>query len=140
MPANRGSSGGGRAARIGAQMQRSLAELVRRGVKDPRVGNVTITHVEVAADMSVARIGVLPFGDGLIQGAQPDEAKRKALLEGLNSAASYLRGEVARELSLRHAPRLEFSIDTQIEYASRLTDLIDVAVKSNHHKGEDPPT
>jgi ribosome-binding factor A len=115
-----------RAARIAAQMQRSLAELLRRGVKDPRVGNVTITAVSLAPDLSVARIQFLPFA-----GAQAaDEA-----LAGLRSAAGYLRGELSRELALRHAPRLEFQIDTDIERAAHLTHLIDSAVKSDRSRG-----
>ena len=95
-----------RTSRIAAQMQRSLSELLRRGVKDPRVGNVTVTAVDVANDLSYARIHVLPFA-----GEHPAEQ----VLTGLRSAAGYLRGELARELKLRHAPRLQFHLDTAIE-------------------------
>jgi ribosome-binding factor A len=108
-----------RTSRIAAQMQRSLATLLRRGVKDPRVGNVTVTAVDVAGDLSHARIFVLPFA-GSHPGAE--------VLAGLQSAAGYLRGEVARELKLRHAPRLEFALDTAIEHAQQLTALIQTAV------------
>ncbi len=108
-----------RAVRIAAQMQRSLAGLLRRGVKDPRVGNVTVTAVELAADLSVAQVHFLPFASS----QAPAEVEA-----GLRSAAGYLRGEVARELGLRHAPRLDFQLDTQIEKAHRLTELIDRAV------------
>ncbi len=103
-------------------MQRTLAQLVPREVKDPRVGPVTITAVSLAPDMSAARIWFLPFG----LAAQADEA-----LEGLRSAAGFLRGEVARQLGLRHAPRLEFIIDTQLEQAQSLSALIDKAVASD---------
>src|SRR5580704_12632018 len=100
-----------RTSRIASQVQRSLAELLRRGVKDPRVGNLTITAVEVAKDLSFARVHVLPFAS-----AQP----AADLLEGLRSAAGYLRGELARELKLRHMPRLDFQIDQVIDKAHRL--------------------
>ena len=115
-----------RTQRISAQVQRSLAMLLRRGVKDPRVGNVTVTAVEVANDLSFARVYVLPFA-----AAQP----AADLLAGLRSAAGYLRGELARELKLRHMPRLEFQLDEALEGAHRLTTLIDHAVKSDRARG-----
>jgi ribosome-binding factor A len=116
------SKSGARAVRIAAQMQRSLSTLLRRGVKDPRVGNVTVTAVELAPDLSVARVHFLPFA-----GTHPPAE----VIAGLRSAAGYLRGEVARELQLRHAPRLEFELDTALERAVRLTELIDHAVDSD---------
>ncbi|HXR20827.1 MAG TPA: 30S ribosome-binding factor RbfA [Steroidobacteraceae bacterium] len=119
-----------RAARIAAQMQRSLAELLRRGVKDPRVGNVTITTVVLAGDLSLARIQFLPFAAA----HAADE-----VLAGLRSAAGYLRSELARELKLRHVPRLEFQLDTDLERAQRLTHLIDSAVKADRQRGAAPP-
>jgi ribosome-binding factor A len=122
-----------RVARIASQMQRSLAELLRRGVKDPRVGNVTVTAVTLAPDLSVARVHFLPFA-----GEHPAEE----VLAGLRSAAGFLRGELARDLKLRHAPRLEFEVDTDIERAQHLTQLIDRAVKSDLARGApggDPP-
>jgi len=123
---------GARASRIAAQMQRSLAELLRRGVKDPRIGNVTITAVTLAPDLSVARVQFLPF-------AAAHAAEE--VLAGLRSAAGYLRGELARELKLRHAPRLEFELDTELERAQRLTYLIDRAVETDRRRsgGEGPP-
>jgi ribosome-binding factor A len=114
-----------RTSRIAAQLQRSLSELLRRGVKDPRVGNVTVTAVDVARDLSYARIYVLPFA-----GEQPPAQ----VLTGLRSAAGFLRGEIARELKLRHAPRLEFRLDTAIEGAQHLTQLIEGAVRSDRSR------
>jgi ribosome-binding factor A len=111
-----------RGARIASQMQRSLAALLRRGVKDPRVGNVTITAVDLSADRSVARVHFLPFAGG----HSADE-----VLAGLRSASGFLRGEVGRELKLRHAPRLEFELDKNIEQAAHLTQLIDRALQSD---------
>jgi len=101
-------------------MQRALSELVAREVKDPRVGNVTITEVKVSADLSVARVFFTPFASK----AAPEEVQ-----EGLTSAGAYLRGEVGRRLRLRHAPRLEFVFDDSFEKAARLTALIDRAPK-----------
>lgn len=108
--------------RIAAQMQRTLAELVPRAVKDPRVGHLTITAVSLLEDLSAARVWFLPFGKGRDVEEQ---------LAGLRSAAGFLRGEVARQLGLRHAPRLEFFVDTALEQAQALTQLINSAVASD---------
>jgi len=111
-----------RAVRIAAQVQRSLALLLRRGVKDPRVGNVTVTTVSVAPDLTVAHVQVLPFGSG---------HAAEETLAGLRSAAGYLRGAVARDLHLRRAPRLEFALDLDLERAHHLSELIDQAVSED---------
>jgi ribosome-binding factor A len=111
-----------RIARIAAQMQRTLAQLLRRDVKDPRVGNVTVTAVVLANDLSVARVHFLPFA-----GEHPSAE----VLSWLRSAAGFLRGELARDLELRHAPRLEFVLDTDLERAQHLSSLIDGAVRSD---------
>src|SRR6185503_1529183 len=103
-----------RVARIEGEMQRVLSSLVSREVRDPRVGNVTVTAVNVAPDMSSARIWFVPFGDK----HTPEEVG-----EGLNRAAGFLRGELGRALSLRHAPKLEFVYDRQIEHADKMTRL-----------------
>jgi ribosome-binding factor A len=116
-----------RLARIEGEMQRVLSTLVAREVRDPRVGNVTFTAVSVAPDMSTARIFFMPFGDK----HSPEEVG-----EGLNRAAGFLRGAIGRALSLRHAPKLEFQYDQQIENADKLTRLIDAAVKSDKHEPE----
>ena len=120
-----------RTARIAAQMQRSLATLLRRGVKDPRVGNVTVTAVDLANDLSHARVQILPF-------AQSHPAEQ--VLEGLRSAAGFLRGELARELKLRHAPRLEFELDTAIAQAQHLSTLIDTAVREDRARAQPSDT
>lgn len=99
-----------------------LAGLIARELKDPRVGNVTITEVAMAPDLSEARVFFVPFG----RQHEPLEA-----LAGLTRAAGFLRGEVGRALSLRHAPRLNFVIDEQIARADQLSRLIDGAVKSD---------
>lgn len=126
----RGRGGGNRRQRVEAEMQRVLSVLISREVKDPRVGPVTVTAVEVAGDMGHARVFVLPFGD--LSGAQGDAARD--LIDGLTQAAGFLRGEVGRSLQLRHAPQLEFVIDESFDRAARLTRLIDDAVRDDAAK------
>jgi len=116
-------------------MQRALSALLLRGVKDPRVGRLTVTAVEVMQDLSAAKVYFVPFGQKVDAPAQ---------LEGLRSASGFLRGEVARQLGLRHAPRLDFIPDTILERATQLTQLIDAAVASDRahapaHAADEPP-
>jgi ribosome-binding factor A len=105
--------------RLESEIQRVLAALIAREVKDPRVGNVTVTSVNVAPDMSTARVYFTPFAS--LQAPEQVGA-------GLTRAAGFLRGELGRRLGLRHAPRLEFVFDQSAEDAARLTHLIDRAV------------
>lgn len=107
-----------RVRKIESQLQRVLAELIAREVKDPRVGGVTVTAVRLSADMGLARIYVAPFASR----HDPEE-----VLRGLRHAGGFLRGQAGRELGLRHAPRLEFTLDDTAEKAAHLTGLIDRA-------------
>lgn len=107
--------GESRHRKVEAELQRVLAELVSRELKDPRVGNVTITAVAVAPDLKTARVFFVPFASG----HSPEEVR-----EGLTHAGGFLRGEVARRLALRYAPRLEFAFDESFDRADHLTHLI----------------
>lgn len=109
-----------RTRRIDRELQRVLAEIIARDVKDPRVGNVTITAVAMSRDMGSARVHFVPFS---ASAHSPDEVR-----EGLTRAGGFLRGEVGRRLGLRHAPKLEFIFDESLDHAAHLTRLIDDAV------------
>jgi ribosome-binding factor A len=115
--------------RIESEIQRVLAALIAREVKDPRVGNVTITAVSVAADKATAKIFFTPFAS-----LNPPQQVR----EGLTRAAGFLRGELGRRLGLRHAPRLEFVFDDSAVGAERLSSLIERAVASDRAHAESP--
>jgi ribosome-binding factor A len=114
-----------RARRIEEQLKRLLSDLVRREVKDPRVGLVTITSVEVSKDLSHANVYFTPFaGSG-------DAA---AALEALQHAAGYLRHQVRNQMRLRVAPELLFHIDDSVERGARLSALIHDAVESDRRR------
>lgn len=116
-----------RARRLGEQIQQELAELLRRHVKDERIGNVTITHVNVTGDLRNAHVYYLVFGK---QG--PDVQVQR----GLESAAGFLRNALSKSLMIRYTPTLSFEIDTSIEHGVRLTQLIDsVKRDENEQKG-----
>jgi ribosome-binding factor A len=105
-----------RARRLGEQIQRELGELLRRHVKDERIGNVTITAVNVTGDLRTARVYYLVFGkDG------PDPKVQR----GLESAAGFLRNALSKSLMIRYTPTLSFELDTSIEHGVRLAQLID---------------
>jgi ribosome-binding factor A len=105
-----------RAKRLGEQIQRELTELLRRDVKDERIGNVTITAVNVSGDLRTARVYYLVFGK---EGPDPK------VQQGLTSAAGFLRNALSKALMIRYTPTLAFELDTSIEHGVRLTQLID---------------
>jgi ribosome-binding factor A len=108
-----------RPRRVAEQIQRELAELLRLEVKDPRVGMITLTDVEVSNDYAHAKVFFTLLGD---------ESRVKEALKGLQSAAGFLRSEVAHRMKLRVMPQLHFIHDTSIENGIRLDRLIDAAV------------
>jgi len=119
-----------RARRVEEQLKRLLAELIRREVKDPRVGLITITSAEVSRDLTHAKIYFTPFagvGDPV------------AALEALRHASGFLRHQVRNLMRLRVAPELDFQVDDSVERAARLTTLIHDAVESDrlrHHESD----
>ena len=115
----------GRTQRIESEIQRVLAALIAREVKVPRVGNVTVTAVNVAPDMGSARVFFTPFASR----QPPDEVRA-----GLMRAAGFLRGELGRRLGLRHAPRLEFVFYESVDSAAHLSNLIDRAVADDRSR------
>ena len=108
-------SGRRRLARLNEQLKRELAELIRTDVRDPRVGLVTVTAVEVTNDLSLARVYVQVTGDA----GDVSEA-----LEGLSAAAPFLRTALGRELSIRRIPELRFQRDESLEHALRIEKIL----------------
>ncbi len=120
-----------RARRVEEQLKRLLADLIRREVKDPRVGLITITSAEVSRDLTHAKVYFTPFagiGDAT------------AALEALRHAAGFLRHQVRNLMRLRVAPELDFQIDDSVERGARLSTLIHDAVESDRsrHVETDP--
>jgi ribosome-binding factor A len=119
-----------RSRRVEEQIQRLLAELLRREVKDPRVGSVTITAVEVSRDLSHAKVFFLPFDT-----ARPVEQVSAALA----SASGFLRLHLRKLLKMRQAPELHFVLDETIDKAAHLSSLINAAVASDVARHVDDP-
>ena len=108
-----------RAQRVADQIQRELADLLRLHLKDPRVGMVTITAVDVSPDLRHAKVLFTH-----LVGAE----HAPSTVQALEHAAGYLRSELAHRLKLYSVPRLEFVYDDSIETGIRLSKLIDRAV------------
>ncbi|HSV18538.1 MAG TPA: 30S ribosome-binding factor RbfA [Casimicrobiaceae bacterium] len=117
-----------RAQRIADQLQRELASLLATEVKDPRVGRVTITQVEVSADYSHATV----FFTHL---AGKEHAKEA--IGALSRTAGFLRSELARRIDLYSVPQLHFAYDDSIEAGMRLSSLIDQAVAEDEKHPKD---
>jgi ribosome-binding factor A len=108
-----------RAQRVGDQIQRELADILRLQVKDPRIGMVTVTAVEVSPDLSHAKVFVTHLG-GAEQAA--------AVVVALQHSAGFLRSELSHRLDLYSVPQLHFAYDDSIESGLRLSKLIDDAL------------
>ncbi|HMM46590.1 MAG TPA: 30S ribosome-binding factor RbfA [Thiobacillaceae bacterium] len=108
-----------RARRVADQIQRELPELIRQEVKDPGVGMLTITEVEVNRDMEFAKVYFTTLGG---------EAEHAASLRGLQRASGFLRSLLSQRMQLRVVPKLTFVYDHSIERGIELTQLIETAV------------
>ncbi len=117
-----------RTRRVGEQMQRELARLIQREIRDPRLGMVTVSGVEVSRDLSVARVYVSTLGGA---------ADAEQTLAVLQRAAGFLRGELGRCMKLRTVPELRFRYDDSIERGNRVSRLIDAAVSGDRDNEKD---
>lgn len=103
-----------RPARVASVLQEELSRRLLTDVKDPRVGIITITGVEVSPDLAFARITYLPLGG---------QGNRDKIQAGLRDVARQLRGPIGRALGTRHAPELRFELDRNIEYAAHMDEV-----------------
>ena len=104
-----------RPEQVAETVRQVVAEAIGREIRDPRVGFVTVTAVEVSGDLSHARVLVSIMGD---------ETEKVQALEGLQSAAGFLRTRVTGALSTRTVPELHFELDRGMEHAARINALL----------------
>lgn len=103
--------------RVNAEVQRELSQILRGGIKDPRVAPMTsVVAVEVAPDLKTCKAYISVFGD---RKAQEDT------LDGLRSAERYIRRELARTINMRNTPEIQFVLDQSIEYGVNMSRKID---------------
>lgn len=107
--------------RINMEVHRELSEILRSGIKDPRIAEMTsIVSVEVTTDLKICKAYVSVLGD--------EEAKKNTLA-GLKSAEGYIRKKLASSVNLRNTPKILFVVDDSIEYGVKMTKMIDDIVK-----------
>ncbi len=106
---------GRRAERLGEALREEVAQLIAYELKDPRLGLVTVTRVEVSADLSHARVQV-----GVLGG----EAERRQSLEALRGAAGFVRRALGQRLRIRQVPEIEFRYDKGLDATERVARLL----------------
>ena len=104
-----------RLVRLNEQFRREIAEILRRDVRDPRVGDVTVTAVEVTSDLWLARVYVSVPGD---------DKDRAEALKGLEAASSFIRRVLGGSLSIRRVPELRFVEDQMLAQANRVEEIL----------------
>ena len=117
-----------RTRRVGEQIQRELAALIRDEIKDPRLGMVSVTAVMVTRDLAHAKVYVSVLGDA----EQAD-----ASIRVLNHAAGFLRHRLGKILHIRVIPELRFYLDRSLEEGARMGALINAAIASDKGNADD---
>jgi len=111
-----------RSQRVSDLLRKEIADIIIYKLKDPRIGFITITGVDVTDDIKIARVYVSIL----------KEEERKTTLEILSSAKSFIRTELSKRLKMKFVPSIEFRLDTSIEYGNRIEKLL----KEIGEKGE----
>jgi len=112
-----------RSQRVASQIQRELAQLIQFEVKDPRVGLVTVSGVDVSRDYSYAKVYVT---------VMDDDCDVNEMVKALNNAAGFLRRELRKSLTMRSVPQLQFLYDASVQHGANLSALIDAAIASSN--------
>lgn len=104
-----------RANRVAEQMKKELGDIITTKIKDPRVGFVTVTDVEVTGDLQQASVYVSVLGD--------EDKKRESLL-GLAKAKGFIRSEIGKRIRLRKTPELTFAFDEALEHGNHIEAIL----------------
>ncbi|MFP4080753.1 MAG: 30S ribosome-binding factor RbfA [Ectothiorhodospira sp.] len=119
-----------RPQRVGDQIQRELSELIRQELKDPRVGMLTLSGVEVSRDLAHAKVFFTVLGD---------EEAVAGTTQGLRRAAGFLRRALGQRMRIRVVPELHFHYDDTQARGARISALIDQAVAEDRGRHPDAP-
>ncbi|PKG24897.1 30S ribosome-binding factor RbfA [Niallia nealsonii] len=101
--------------RVGEQMKKELGEIISRKIKDPRIGFVTVTDVNVTGDLQQATVYISVLGD---------QEQRENTLKGLAKAKGFIRSEIGQRIRLRKTPEITFEFDESIDYGNRIDTLL----------------
>ncbi|NLP14009.1 MAG: 30S ribosome-binding factor RbfA [Clostridium sp.] len=113
----------GRIARISEEIKREMSNIIQNELKDPRLSTIiSITHLNVTKDLRYAKVFVSIMGT---------EEEKNSSLEGLRSAAGFIRREIGHRIQLRYTPEIQFELDNSIERGAYITKLIDETSKKD---------
>ncbi|WP_416826841.1 30S ribosome-binding factor RbfA [Ectobacillus polymachus] len=104
-----------RANRVGEQMKKEMSDIIGRKIKDPRIGFVTVTDVQVSGDLQLAKVYISVLGD---------EEQKQNTLKGLAKATGFIRSEIGQRIRLRKTPEITFEFDESISYGNRIEKLL----------------
>jgi len=104
-----------RAYRVGEQMKKELSDIIGRKIKDPRIGFVTVTDVELTGDLQQAKVFITVLGD---------EKQKNDTMKALAKAKGFIRSEIGQRIRLRKTPDLIFEFDESIDYGNRIEKLL----------------
>ncbi len=102
-----------RSVRVGDQMKQEIADILMRKIKDPRIGFVTVTDVELSDDLKNAKVFVSIYG-----------GDKKETLKGLKSASPFIRSELGRRMTMRSVPEILFRFDDTVEKGAHIMELL----------------
>ena len=119
-----------RTDQVGEAIRETVAEIISQGLKDPRIGFVTITRVEVTPDLRTARVLFSVLGD---------KAQKDKTLGGLQAAAGYIRREIGRRIQIRYTPELRFHYDTGIDATDRVARILQETQAAEGQRSTDGP-
>ena len=104
-----------RSNRVAEQMKKELGEIIGQKVKDPRIGFVTVTDVEVTGDLQQANVYISVLGN---------DSQKEDTLKGLTKAKGFIRSEIGQRIRLRITPEIEFEFDESVAYGNRIEALL----------------
>jgi ribosome-binding factor A len=113
-----------RAERVSDQMKQEIADILMRKIKDPRIGFVTVTEVEVADDLRNAKVFVSVYG-----------SEKAATLKGLESASPFIRSELGKRMRMKFIPELLFRYDDSVERGAHINELLHEIQEKEDEKG-----
>ena len=115
-----------RSARVGDQMKQEIADILMRKIKDPRIGFVTVTDVDLSDDLRNAKVFVSIYG-----------GDKEETFKGLNSAAAFIRSELGRRMTMRIVPEILFRFDDTVEKGAHIMELLHEIEKKQEPETEE---
>jgi ribosome-binding factor A len=115
-----------RSARVGDQMKQEIADILMRKIKDPRIGFVTVTDVELSDDLRNAKVFVSIYG-----------GDKEETFKGLKSASAFIRSELGRRMTMRCVPEILFRFDDTVERGAHIMELLHEIEKEQKPEPED---